>query len=91
MNHKNNDKTISTPGMYNAEILNTLKSIETQIRRLNRLSLFTNFVQGLFYGLGFVFGTTVLLAIVLASLQNFLTVPVVGDYIKQIIEVVEGN
>lgn len=87
----NKDKQITTLAMYNAEVLNTLKSIDTQIRRFNRLSLFTNFVQGLFYGLGFVLGTTVLLAIFIASLQQFLTVPLIGDYIKQIIEVVEGN
>lgn len=71
------------------ESLDTLKSIDQRLKRLNRLNLHYELVKGLIYGLGFIFGTTLLLAATLLILRQFITIPVIGQFVSEIINVVE--
>lgn len=73
----------------NEEAVETLKSIDLRLKRLNNLNLHYEFIKGLIYGLGFIFGTTLLLAVTILILRQFITVPVIGNFVNEIINVVE--
>lgn len=77
--------------MESPEVLKTLKSIDKKLDNLNHPPLWRYFLQGLLTGLGTIIGATVLLAISIAILRNFITVPVVGEWISDIIEVVQNR
>lgn len=51
----------------------------------------TNFVRGLFFGLGSVLGGTVLIALVAWFLTFFISVPGIGDGIKQVQTSIENK
>jgi hypothetical protein len=44
-----------------------------------------NFTRGIFFGLGSVLGGTVLIALLVWALGWFVTIPVIGEYIKHIV------
>ncbi|WP_232698347.1 DUF5665 domain-containing protein [Brevibacillus daliensis] len=52
--------------------------------------LWTNFVAGLAKGLGLTIGTAIVLAFFGALLSKFLSLPIIGDYIRQIIDYVQS-
>jgi hypothetical protein len=49
----------------------------------------TNFVRGIFFGLGSVLGGTVIVALVVWLLGQFVGFPIVGEYIRHIVTVVQ--
>jgi len=53
-----------------------------------RKLLLTNFLAGLARGLGLTLGTAIVLAIFGSLLSQFISVPFIGDYIRQIIDYV---
>lgn len=71
------------------DMLTTLRSIDRSLQKINRIHVPRDFGRGLIQGLGFILGTTVLLALTILVLRQFLTVPVIGEWIKDVIEVVE--
>ncbi|MGB4420547.1 MAG: DUF5665 domain-containing protein [Candidatus Saccharimonadales bacterium] len=48
-----------------------------------------NFVRGLSFGFGVLIGGTVVAAAIVWLLGRFVTIPLIGEYIKQIIEVIQ--
>ena len=50
-----------------------------------------NFVRGVSFGFGVLIGGTVVVAIVVWLLSRFVTVPLIGEYIKQIIDVIQSS
>lgn len=56
-----------------------------------RRLLWTNFIAGIFRGLGFALGTTIVFAIVIESLRRLIliNIPVISDYLVEIIRLIE--
>jgi hypothetical protein len=48
-----------------------------------------NFTRGIFFGFGTILGGTVLVALLAWTLGQFVGFPVVGDYIRQIVEAIQ--
>ncbi len=65
----------------NAKILNAIRHPNPK----------ASFVNGIFNGIGFIIGSTIVIAVVVLFLRPFVTVPVIGDMINDIIEVVESK
>ncbi|MBC7869035.1 hypothetical protein H7X69_02565 [Candidatus Saccharibacteria bacterium] len=58
--------------------------------RNRRQVYFMNFIRGIFFGFGTVLGGTVLVAIIIGVLGQFVDwFPVIGDFIKQIIDAIQ--
>ncbi|MEO6728347.1 MAG: DUF5665 domain-containing protein [Candidatus Dojkabacteria bacterium] len=74
---------------FNEETLKLLRSIDRKLNRLNSLSFPKELIRGLMNGFGFVLGTTVLVAISILILRQFITIPVIGQFVGEIINVVE--
>jgi len=74
----------------NSEQVQILNEINSNIVK-TRLTPFTAFRNGVLGGLGAALGATIVLAIIVGILSQLVSVPVVGQYIKQVIEVVEQN
>ncbi|QQE75858.1 hypothetical protein KDJ56_08010 [Brevibacillus composti] len=55
-----------------------------------RKLLVTNFLAGLARGLGLTIGTAIVLALLGSVLSKFFAVPIIGDYIRQIVDYVAG-
>ncbi|WP_139489997.1 DUF5665 domain-containing protein [Brevibacillus dissolubilis] len=55
-----------------------------------RKLLLTNFLAGLARGLGLTIGTAIVLALLGSLLTQFLSIPIIGDYVRQIIEYVQS-
>lgn len=55
-----------------------------------RKLLWTNFLAGLARGLGLTIGTAIVLAILGWLLSQFLSIPIIGDYVKQLIDYVNS-
>ena len=55
--------------------------------------LIRNLISGIFKGIGIGIGVTILTAIIVILLQNIvkLNIPVIGEYITDIVEIVESN
>lgn len=54
---------------------------------------FSNFLAGIFRGIGFSIGFTIITAIVIIVLQKIvlLNIPVIGDYINDVIAILEAS
>jgi hypothetical protein len=52
--------------------------------------LWINFLAGLARGLGLTIGTAIVLALLGSFLSQFLSVPIIGDYIRQLIDYVQA-
>lgn len=52
-----------------------------------------NVISGIFKGIGFGIGVTIITSIIIVSLQKIvkLNIPVIGEYVKDIVEIVEKN
>lgn len=48
-----------------------------------------NFMRGIMFGVGSAIGGTIVIALVVWSLSFFINVPVIGDYVYEILQVVE--
>jgi len=55
-----------------------------------RKLLWTNFLAGLARGLGLTIGTAIVLAILGWLLSKFISIPIIGDYVKQLIDYVNS-
>ncbi|WP_134685904.1 DUF5665 domain-containing protein [Brevibacillus migulae] len=53
-----------------------------------RKLLWTNFLAGLARGLGLTIGTAIVLAILGWLLSKFISIPIIGEYVKQLIDYV---
>jgi len=85
----------------------TIKSLEKLAGRLEAMQIaryiellekprkliVTNFVAGIFRGLGFALGTTLVFAIVIEMLRRIilLNIPLLSNYIVDIIRIIEQN
>jgi len=83
------NKTIKATIPLQEDMSETLKSIDRRLKKILSLNLRVRFVTGLVQGLGFILGTTVLLALTVLILRQFITVPVIGSWVGDIINVVE--
>lgn len=75
----------------------TLKSLTVQLKRLNDRNKLTvrnaglNLLDGLFRGLGFALGATLLFGIGLGLLSRLVSVPLVGKYVVEVLRIVESE
>lgn len=65
-----------------------LRDINNNIIK-SKLTAFEAFRNGILSGLGAVLGATIVLAVLLGVLSQLVSVPVIGNYIKQIVDVVQ--
>lgn len=58
-----------------------------------RKLIFTNFIAGVFRGLGFAIGTTIVFAVVVEFLRRIITIniPVINDSLVQLIKLIEQS
>ena len=50
-----------------------------------------NFFRGMFFGFGTILGGTLLVALLIWFLSQFIGIPVVGDAVRQIIETIQNK
>lgn len=62
------------------ESIDTLEKTESKL-----VSLKWNLYRGIFYGLGFFIGGTILVAFLLYILSFFDTAPIVGEYVSKVL------
>lgn len=55
-----------------------------------RKLLWINFLAGLARGLGLTIGTAIVLALLGSLLSQFLSIPIIGDYIRDLVEYVQS-
>ncbi|WNC12862.1 DUF5665 domain-containing protein [Brevibacillus brevis] len=55
-----------------------------------RKLLWINFLAGLARGLGLTIGTAIVLAILGSILKEFISIPIIGDYIRELIQYVQS-
>jgi len=55
-----------------------------------RKLLWINFLAGLARGLGLTIGTAIVLALLGSLLSQFLSIPIIGDYIRTLVEYVQS-
>ncbi len=67
-----------------------LKDIK-KVLKTNKITSLESFRNGVLAGLGTVLGATLVLAILIAILQQLITVPLIGAYVKQIVEIVQNK
>lgn len=48
-----------------------------------------NLIAGIARGLGFTLGTTILIALIVLLLRNFVTFPIIGEYIAKLIDIID--
>lgn len=48
-----------------------------------------NLIAGLSRGLGFTLGTTIIVAFIILILKNFVTLPIIGEYIARLIDMID--
>jgi hypothetical protein len=68
-----------------------LEKILIELQKQNRPNLTINFTRGLITGLGVALGTSVLVAMIIILLRNLVTAPVIGTYVKEVVEFVESS
>jgi len=69
--------------MINQKLIESLNKLEaTQVKLASRKQ---SFLRGMYYGLGFFVGGTLIVTILLYLLSFFDTAPVVGEYISEIL------
>lgn len=86
-NKETKEKQIAETETIEDEI-QLLKEINKNIIR-SKLTPFDSFKNGILSGLGAVLGATVVLAILIGLLGQLVSVPVIGDFVKQIVDVVQ--
>jgi hypothetical protein len=60
-------------------------------RQLFSTSLFISFVRGMALGLGWVFGTTLVVGLLVIFLHHFDSAPWVGEYVRRIIDYLQAK
>jgi hypothetical protein len=60
-------------------------------RQLFSTSLFISFVRGMALGLGWVFGTTLVVGLLVIFLHHFDSTPLVGEYVRRIIDYLQAK
>ncbi len=67
-----------------------LEDLFFDFHRNRRQVYLMNFIRGIFFGFGTVLGGTVLVAVIIGVLSQFVDwFPVIGDFIKQIIDAIQ--
>lgn len=86
----NEEKTEEKYVDTNLEQIKILQEISLKLDGIKKAPpLWRYLVQGSLIGLGSVLGATVIIAIVVALLKTFVSVPIVGEIITQIINLLE--
>lgn len=77
-----NESLLKSNLIYISEILGNRKKL-----------LFTNLVSGIFRGIGIGIGVTIITAILVLILRKLVTlnIPIIGEYISDIIEIVQKS
>lgn len=57
----------------------------------NKRIVYKNFIGGIAWGVGSVIGATMIVGLFLGAIQFFDFIPIVGDFISQIVEYVESR
>ncbi|MEO0098783.1 MAG: DUF5665 domain-containing protein [candidate division WOR-3 bacterium] len=65
-----------------------LKELSNYLGRKRKI-FFLNFLAGIARGLGFAIGMTIIFAFLLLILRKFVSVPFLGRYIAQLLEIIE--
>lgn len=84
---------------YNQQLLESMQKLTASVEKLYKLQdmsgkrhfYWTRFWGGAFMGLGFAFGTSALAAAGVWILSRIGIVPIVGEFVKDIIEFIELN
>lgn len=72
------------------EEVSILKEISSKLDGIKKHPpLWRYLVQGMLIGLGSVLGATVIIALIIALLKTFVSVPIIGEIITQIINLLE--
>lgn len=85
---KKDEEILKVEGINNE--IQLLKEINKNIIH-SKLTPIESFRNGILSGLGAVLGATVVLAILLGVLSQLVSVPLIGEYVKQIVDVVESK
>jgi hypothetical protein len=72
---------------HNLKIETVKDNLQIQINQ--RKALFNNFAAGIFFGVGSAIGASFIFALIIFILGQLDTVPVVGQYIENIIDYLE--
>jgi len=67
-----------------------LIKIYQKIDQQNKLNLSTHLLRGVAKGLGITIGTSFIIAIVVFVLQQFVSIPVIGNFVLEIVNFVEN-
>jgi mannitol-specific phosphotransferase system IIBC component len=81
-------------GNYYNDNIALLKDIDQKLEKIvhnTSTNLVNAFLIGVVGGFGAFIGATLMIALLIAVLQHFITVPVIGQYIKEIIQVVQNK
>lgn len=84
---KLNDATVRIADMLTKGEIKTIVENYTNPKKL----ILTNFLAGLSRGLGLTLGTAVVLSILVVILSKFLTLPIIGDYVKDILTYIKAH
>lgn len=98
MNPEPPQKSISdTQPNVGQETLDAMTRFTDELRRFNDRhkpgwrTTFCNLGDGIIRGLGFVLGTTLLFGLLLGLLSRLVTIPVVGKYVAEVVQIVEDE
>jgi hypothetical protein len=67
-----------------------LIKIYQKIDQQTKLNLFTHLLRGVATGLGITIGTSFIIAIFVFILQQFVSIPVIGNFVLEIVNFVEN-
>ncbi|MBD3360199.1 hypothetical protein GF366_00185 [Candidatus Peregrinibacteria bacterium] len=84
------------------QLTNEVKELTKEVKKLKKLEfmrvlkspfkfMWFSFLKGLMVGLGTVIGASVLVALLIYILSKISFVPIVGDFVKDIIQQIETN
>ncbi len=85
------DDSLGGHGDLAYQFMSILKEMKDRLEKIQAVTPFRSFVNGVFAGLGTVVGATLIVALLLWILQQADTVPIIGSYISDIIDVVENR
>lgn len=71
------------------ELTKAIKELDKKQQKV--VSLSWNFYRGIFYGLGFFVGGTLLVGGILYLMSLFDTAPIIGDYVSKVLHVINAG
>ena len=84
------------------DMVNAINDLKSEVEKLNKQRFFAsqnkwsslmifNIIRGLMFGLGSVIGATVLVYVLLQLLSQFDFIPIVGDWVNRIIDIIQSR